>query len=481
MPLTILGLGPGSYELLTLAAHRKLSEATEVYLRTSRHPTVESLPPHLDVHSFDDLYESLPSFADVYDAIVQQVWELAKRPQGVLYAVPGDPMMAEATVAALLERGKAASMPIEIISGVSFLEPGLAAIGRDPFTAITNSPATPPGLQLVDALQPRCDPGCDALVAQIYSRDVASRLKVELLELYPAEHMVQIIRNAGRVAETQVIDVPLYQLDHEDYFDHLTCLYIPALAPLQNLSTTQGLADIVAKLRAPDGCPWDRAQSHVTLKPYIIEEAYEALDALDREDMDDLQEELGDLLLNIFLHCQIASEEDDFDLADVVRGISQKLIRRHPHVFGDLKLSTPQEVMQNWEALKDKEREKEESMLDGLPKALPALAYARSLESRLAPLHLPEDTATSDSTRFINTLKQHEQLTIESVGSALFDLAYSAAAAGVDPEEALREANSRFVQRIRTVETLAREQGVSLPASSEALRNKLWVQTQNKR
>jgi tetrapyrrole methylase family protein/MazG family protein len=324
----------------------------------------------------------------------------------------------------------------------------------------------------VDALRPVSDPARPALVAQVYSREIASDLKLTLLETYPDGHRVQIVRGGDT---TEVDDLPLRELDRGDRFDHLTCVYLPAVEPLDNVATPHGLATIVAKLRAPDGCPWDREQDHYTLKPYLIEEAYEAVDALDRRDTTDLQEELGDLLLNILLHCQIASEEDDFTFTDVVRGISQKLIRRHPHVFGDLQLSTAQQVVQNWEKLKDNEREKEESMLDGLPAALPALAYARSLQERLSSLHLPADASTTSA--LLDTIRGDSDLSADSLGDALFALAYHAAALGVDPEEALRHANGRFATRVRRTETLARAGGASLPNTEAAVRNQLWVQT----
>ncbi len=473
MPLTIIGLGPGPAELLTFAAHRTLSEAQEVYLRTARHPTVAELPGRLDVHSFDHLYGTLPSFAEVYNAIIQQVWDLAQRPQGVLYAVPGHPLIAEATVTGLLERCHATGTPVKVLDGLSFLEPALTALRLDPFSA---REAAAPGLQLVDALQPAVDPSHGALVAQLYSRDVAAQLKVELLELYPAEHQITIVVNAG-CADERVRTLPLYELDREDVFNHLTCLYLPPLALTANTATVAGLAAIVARLRAPNGCPWDREQTHTSLKPYLLEETYEAIDALDKQDMDGVREELGDVLLNILLHCQMASEEEQFQLRDVVRGISEKIIRRHPHVFGDLHLASAQQVAQNWEALKEKERPEEQSMLEGLPRSLPALAYTRSLQERLAQLQLPDSDIAADVASILAELegKGTDEAHL-ALGERLRELAYRAAAAGLNPEEALRRANDRLSQQVRRVEGLARQQGYTLQAIDPATRKQLWAE-----
>lgn len=461
MRLTILGLGPGPAALLTQEAAARLQQAPEVYLRTSIHPTTAELPAGRAVHSFDHLYETLPTFEEVYAAIVDEVWRLAQRPEGVLYAVPGHPLVAEATVRALLARARAAGEAVEVVAGLSFIEPALTAVGVDPFAA---GEAGAVGLQLVDALELAIDPGRPALVAQVYGRDTASQLKLDLLERYPAEHPVSVVLSAG-CPDQRVVTVPLFELDRQPSLDHLTCVYLPALGLVENVASFGGLVDIIAKLRAPDGCPWDREQTHQSLKPYIIEEAYEALEALERDDLDGLQEELGDLLLNILLQCQIGAEEEEFSATDVIRGISEKLIRRHPHVFGELKLGSSAEVLQNWEALKSKEREGREeraSMLKGLPKSLPALAYARSLRERLAPLGIPMEAGLL------------EQEGVSDLGRQLFALALEASAAGINPEEVLRHANERFRDAFQRLEGLAWDTGSSLQDLPVEQRTALW-------
>lgn len=434
-----------------------LQASSELYLRTSIHPTVAGLPSHLLIHSFDYLYQQLPSFEAVYAAIVDEVWRLAQRPEGMVYAVPGHPLVAEATVRALLRRAREHGQQATIVPGLSFIEPALAAVGIDPFGEDGR------GLQLVDALSPTIDPGRPALVGQLYSRDAASHLKLELLELYPAEHQVSVVIAAG-CPDERVLALPLYQLDREPALDHLTCLYVPALALAENVASFGGLLDIVAKLRAPDGCPWDREQTHQSLKPYIIEEAYESLEALEQGDLDSLQEELGDLLLNILLHCQIAAENGDFSARDAIRGISEKLIRRHPHVFGDVQVASSAEVVQNWEAIKSKERAERTSMLKGLPKSLPALAYTRSLQERLSQLGLSMEEGLAASALATD------------LGRRLFSLAVQAAGAGDNPEEVLRHANTSFRQAFERLEALAWERGATVQDLPLAERAALWEQ-----
>ncbi|MBM3190178.1 MAG: hypothetical protein FJZ90_15835, partial [Chloroflexi bacterium] len=309
--IVIVGLGPGDPELITREAWRVLQEAPEVYLRTARHPTVEGLPPGVVRRSFDEVYESHETFEQVYAEIVRRVIALGQRPEGVVYAVPGHPLVGEATVHTIRQEAAARGLPVRIVAGMSFLEPTLAALGLDPFD----------GLQICDATilaqrhHPSLDPDVGALIVQVYNRFVAAGAKVTLANLYHDDHPVRLVCHAG-TAQEAVRDLPLYELDRQEDLDHLALVYIPPLAKPGSLSSYQ---DVVARLRAPGGCPWDREQTHASLRPHLLEETYEVLAALDAEDMRALEEELGDLLLQVFLHAQIASEDGDFKLTDTVQ------------------------------------------------------------------------------------------------------------------------------------------------------------------
>jgi len=469
--ITIIGLGPGPAHLLTVEAHQRLAAASRVYLRTARHSTVAELPPHLELVTFDAVYERETSFGAVYETIVRELLDLGSR-EGVVYAVPGHPLVAEATVAGVLAGAAAAGIAVEVVAGLSFIEPALAALGVDPF-----SPAAgvPPGLQLVDALAPQLDPARPALVAQVHSRVVAAQLKLELLEIFPPDHPVSLVSAAGTAGQA-VHQLLLHTLDRGLPIDHLSCLYVPALAVEANVATFDGLAAIVARLRAPDGCPWDREQTHASLKPYLLEETYEALAALDAADPNTLQEELGDLLLNILLQCQIGAEAGEFTARDMVRTIAEKLIRRHPHVFGEAQAATPEEVVVNWEALKRQERPAEKSMLDGIAPTLPALAHTRAVQERLAPLHLPVEGGLLREARalldWLTGGTREEDLS--ALGTALLALAYGAGAAGLDPEEALRRANTALGARVRAMERLAGARGLVVNALTDTERRVLW-------
>jgi len=267
MTLTIVGLGPGDPDDLTRRAWKALSEADEVYLRTRHHPTVEHLPAGPELHSFDEVYETAESFDAVYDTIVDRLLKIAASGRDIVYAVPGDPMVAEGTVTRILERAAGQGVDVQIVNGVSFVEPTLALIGVDAL----------PGLQLVDAIDvavayhPPINPDYPALVAQVYSRQVASDVKLTLMNQYADDHPVWLVRAAG-TAEQSAQEMPLYEIDRQPV-DHLTALYVPPVpaggGKVPIATSFEGFQNTIAHLRAPEGCPWDREQTHETLRQHL--------------------------------------------------------------------------------------------------------------------------------------------------------------------------------------------------------------------
>ena len=445
--ITIVGLGPGAAGLLTLEAQQRLSSAGEIYVRTKRHPTVATLPGDLEVHSFDPLYQTLPTFESVYEAIATEIVRLGKRPQGVIYAVPGHPLVGEATTQRILALAAEQDVPVEIVEGLSFIGPALSALGLDPLD----------GLQIADAVvvagqhHPHLSADRPALLSQLYNHKIASEVKLTLMNLYPDEHTVTLVRAAGAPGTT-VRPLPLYELDRQPDLDHLTSLYVP---PIESPSSYETLQDVVAHLRAPDGCPWDRKQTHESLRDGLLEETYEVLEALDAGDADKLCEELGDLLLQVGLQTQIAIEEGEFMPGEVVAGIVAKLWRRHPHVFGDLTVKDVDQVLHNWEAIKQQERGEKEavSALNGVPRALPALARAQALSARAARFNYEEDAILPDS--LAQYLAQMEKETLscdalarkETLGQVLLALVHLARRLEIDAESTLREAAASFIAR----------------------------------
>jgi len=253
----------------------------------------------------------------------------------------------------------------------------------------------------------------------------------------------------------------------------------------ENLNQFSTLVEIIARLRAPDGCPWDRKQTHRSLREHLLEECYEALEALDEEDPDKLCQELGDLLLQIVLQSQIASEAGEFGLGDVLTGINEKLIHRHPHIFGSARVKDAEEVAVNWEVLKQEERGANTSMLDGVPGQMPALGYSQAVQRRVAQVGFDwkeVDGVIEKLAEEVGELKQaaSEEQRAAEFGDLLFTLVNVARRLGVDSEAALREANRRFYRRFSYMEELCRQRGLNFASLSFDEQNVLWEEAKRK-
>jgi len=482
----VVGLGPAGPEFLTEQVRAHLGSGTRVFLRTQRHPATAALSGYV---AFDSIYESADTFADVYAAIVDALVEAAtaQAPEPVIYAVPGSPLVAERTVELLRGDPRVA---LTIVPGLSFLDLAWERLGIDPLGA---------GVRLVDAEQFAEQFSGDRgphLVAQCWSQTLLSEIK-----LFPFEDLVPtdvvLLSHLG-LHDEQVVRVGWWDLDRTLQPDHLTSLYIPALpvpaltAPAAAAREVARMVDLVATLRAQ--CPWDRVQSHESLMPHLLEESYEVLDALrelaaagDESTQEagagHLQEELGDLLFQVVFHARLAEEEGRFTLADVARGVHDKLVHRHPHIFGGVEASTAQEVGANWEQIKREEKGRS-SVTEGIPSDLPSLLLSTKLQRKalsigmsatdlttgiaaLADLsgRLADPAGPADSTGLADPAGPADDGTAGGdraaarlVGDVLFDIAGLARRLGVDPELALRSRALEFRDEI-----VVREEGQPLP------------------
>ncbi len=475
--ITIVGLGPGDPKLLTREAWEVLAAAPEIYLRTARHPTVAGLPASVACHSFDEVYETTEAFGQVYETIAARVLELGQREAGVVYAVPGHPYVAEATVGLIGARAAELGLPVCVVAGLSFVEPVLAALGVDAL----------PQLQLADALDlaahhhPPFSPDAPALVAQLYSTSLASDVKLTLMNQYPDDHPVILVHQAG-TPSLSLEHLPLFEIDRSANIAHLTSLFIP---PLPEASAFESFQETIAHLRAPEGCPWDREQTHQTLRTNLLEETYEVLAALDADDAEALREEMGDLLLQIVLHAQIACEYGEFSMAEVIAGIQAKLIRRHPHVFGETKVRGAAEVLTNWEKLKAEERElngerkPDKGALGSVPPGLPALTMADTYQRRAARVGFDWPEISGVRAKVTEELAELEAAAApaereDELGDLLFAVVNLARWLEVDPESALRRANAKFAERFAAVEAAAKAQGRAMTEMSLAELDQLW-------
>lgn len=470
MTITIVGLGAGDIDDLTRKAWRVLKNAPVVYLRTARHGCVDCLPQRdTRYHAFDALYEANDDFEAVYNAIVDTLMDAAKSDDvvtsnDVVYAVPGDPTVGEATTAQIIARSRAAGIAVQIVHGVSFVEPSLAAIGVDALDGLQIYD----GIDIARAHHPPLNPDFPALIGQVYSRFMASNIKLTLMNQYPDDFPVHLIHSAGTSAQT-VEAVPLHDIDRSAAIGHTTSLFVPAVGGMTSFERFQ---DIIARLRDPEGgCPWDLKQTHESLRQYLLEETYEVLEAIDSGDTAELYRELGDLLLQVVLHTQIAIDSGEFMMTDVLRHINEKMIRRHPHVFSDTAVDSSEQVTANWDAIKAAEKaanqsadDAPESRLDGVPRALPALLRSLQYQDRAARAGF--DWPVIDDVRAKLSEELDEVLSApddearrEELGDLLFVLVNWARWLGIDPENALRMANDKFYRRFRHVEKRVAEAG----------------------
>lgn len=398
--ITIVGLGPGNPGARTVACQEALDAAVRIVLRTAIHPGLADLRDDPRVSTCDDLYEHHATFNELYPAIVDRVLGYAATGD-VVYAVPGQPAFGERTVPLLRARAEVAGHVVIMTPAVSSIDEIAGLLGKDPLAG---------ELQVLDAVRLHeilegdpfsagrlaIDPYRPVLVGQVYSRDLAVAVKLSLGGIYPDEHGVIVVTAAGVPGEERATNVALHALDREPV-DHLTSVWIPAMASLEGYRVLNTVLQVIARLRAPGGCPWDRKQTHASLRDAILEEAYEAADAIDTGDLDNLAEELGDLLLLVALHSQIATEAGHFTAEDVFEGLSRKLIRRHPHVFGNAEAESPADVVATWNSVKAVERggKHAPSLFQKLPKSMPAMPRAERLLRDSPPEPgepLPDDT-----------------------------------------------------------------------------------------
>lgn len=474
--ITIIGLGPGDASLLTRQTWALLNELDEIYLRTAQHPVVAAFPKKLHIHSFDSVYEKTEKFEDVYAIIVDEILSVVREGKSVTYAVPGHPFVAESTSPQIIQKAKELGIATRVFDSVSFLEPIFSALGLDPFPAITLMDA----LEIADSNFPQFPPSRPILIAQIYSRVVAAELKQTLLEIYSDEHPVKLIHAAGTSSE--VIEcIPLYEIDRSKQIGIFTSLYIE---PLPKGSSFEEFQEIIARLRAPDGCPWDRKQTHQSLRKHLLSETYEVLAALDEEDPKHLCEELGDLLLQIVLHAQIAVEDGEFNMSDVLKGIHDKLIRRHPHVFDTVLVDGVDAVLKNWEQIKAEERkdngkQKENGLLSGVPTNYPALAQAQEIQDRAARVGFDWNSIEPVMEKIYEELEEVKNAKDgnergKELGDVVFALVNLIRWYDLDAETIVRETNTRFRKRFNFIENRVREKGKIMQDFSLEELDQIW-------
>lgn len=464
--IDIVGLGPGSPGHLTLETLDLLKNKNRNFFRTEIHPVMDFIREEGIIYeSFDHYYETEDSFEKVYDKIVSELIAVAKTGETIVYAVPGNPLFGEKTVEKLIEEAKNQGIGYRLYPGVSFVDVTMNALEEDPIQGIEI-------LDAFDCIKNPPDPQKGILVTQVFDKHIASELKLGLMELYDPEKKVVLLINSGIPGQEIVREICLYELDRIEAINHLTSLYIPA--EKDAYLGFKGTLDIMKTLRSEEGCSWDRAQTHESLKSYLLEESYEVLEAIDNEDWDNLAEELGDVLFQIVFHAEIASEERRFSMNQVINGINEKMIRRHPHVFIDKAEFNPDEVETNWDAIKRLEKgeiDLPEEMnihkisleMKKLPRSFPALLEAWKVQKKAAKIGFDWENAAQafekigeETEELQEALRKNNQENIqEELGDLLFSVVNVARLLKIQPEIVLRNATQKFIQRFEMMEKLA--------------------------
>jgi tetrapyrrole methylase family protein/MazG family protein len=448
------GLGPAGPELLTEATRQAIERIPVRFLRTRRHPAAEAVP---DATSFDDVYESASSMDEVYGCIVDALVAAATEHGEVLYLVPGSPAVAERTIELLRSRD---GIEVRSLPALSFLELVWDRLGIDPLTS---------GVRVVDGHRFTVEGAGDRgplLVVQCDNKFVLSDIKLAVDE----GPTVTVLQRLG-LADESVRQVAWADLDREVEPDHLTSVWIPTMAAPVGAELVR-FWELVRLLRRQ--CPWDREQTHQSLTRHLLEETYETLEAIESGDPVHLEEELGDLLFQVFFHSALAAEDGEFTIADVARGIHDKLVLRHPHVFGERQADTADQVMKNWEQIK-KEEKGRDSIMEGIPSALPSLLYAHKVQRKAASVGFDWPDVNDVYPKVTEELAELQaDRSEEELGDLLFAVVNVARHLGHDPETALRGATAKFRDRFMGVERLASERAIDLAAADLPALDALW-------
>ena len=474
--VVIVGLGPGPRNTVTQATLEAIERIKVQFVRTKRHPTADLMPK---ATSFDSLYDTLPTFEDVYGAITEAVVAAALKHGEVLYAVPGSPLILESSVAQLRADSR---VDVQVLPALSFLDLAWEALGIDPVNA---------GVRLIDghrfALEASGERG-PLLVAQVHADWVLSDVKLSH-ESANGNEPVVLLHHLG-LPDQRVEHTTWQELDRVLPADHLTTLYIAQMAEPVSGELAR-LHQLARTLR--EQCPWDREQTHDSLIKHLIEEAYEVVDAIEALDADDpatdeaFIEELGDLLYQVEFHATIAEQQGRFSMADVARSIHDKLVRRHPHVFGDVVANSANDVVQTWDEVKRSEKKSADgaasSTFTGVAKSGPSLQYATKIQKRAADVGFDWPNADGAFEKIVEesaeirqavALNSDPETVRMELGDLLFSVVNLSRHLGHDAEQALRGASDKFRHRFEQVEQLALSRDIDLASAPLEQLDALW-------
>lgn len=481
--IKIIGLGPGNPEALTVGTMNILKNSSNIFFRTEKHPTVEYLRDlGVKYATYDYAYEKCSTFDEVYNLIAEDLIQKYKELNDIVYGVPGHPFVAEKSVSILMKLCEKEKIEVKVLPAVSFIDAMMESLKLDPVD----------GIKIIDAFDIKnqiLDKRIDTIITQVFDEMIASEVKLQLSEYYSDDTEIYFVRAAGVEGVETIRKIPLYEMDRQSDIDYMTSIYIPRC--VESAKDFEDLIEIMTKLRGENGCPWDREQTHESLKRYLIEESYEVLEAIDEQDDAKIVEELGDVLLQIVFHSEIGREEGYFNINDVIKGICNKMIQRHPHVFGNNSVENSEEVLKNWDEIKKNEKGIKTSTeeMKHIAKNLPALIRAEKIQGKAKKVGFDWDKVEDAMDKILEEFYEVRDVynggnwsrIEEEVGDLLFACVNVARFLKVDPELALNKTSNKFIQRFSYIEETAKDKGMRLEEMSLEQMDMLWNEAKGKK
>ncbi|MGL5821949.1 MAG: nucleoside triphosphate pyrophosphohydrolase [Sarcina sp.] len=474
--IKIVGLGSKGIDELTVKVYKTIKETKKLILRTKECYIVKELEKEgIEFESYDENYNTASLFSELYDFIANDVINKEREYKDIVFAVPGHPFVAEKAVQNLIEKCKDQNVQYEVLASTSILDYVVENLQVD----ISD------GLKIVDAFDIKnkiFNKRDDLLITQVYNNLIASEVKNTLAEFYDDEIIISVLHIDQNNGELIQNSIKLYELDWQENLDHTTYVYIKK--DEGNKNDIYDLIQIIDILRSPNGCPWDKKQTHMSIRRDLLEECYEVIDAIESNDIYGLEEELGDILLHVIFHISIAKENNEFNFMNVIDGICKKMIFRHPHIFSDRNIESVDEVLLSWDETKKKEKgfETLTQEMEAIAKALPALIKATKIQKKAKKVGFDFETVEDAMDKVIEELNEIKDVyksnnmsrIEEEIGDLLFSVVNVSRMLNIDSEKALENTINKFLSRFAAIEKEAQNQNKTLNNMTLKEMDEIW-------